>query len=275
MALEVHSLASGSSGNSILVRDGDTAVLIDAGIGITRLVPALLQAQQNPADLSAILITHEHTDHTAGAFRMAKRYKLPIVANAPTLERIEGANSVHHLVLDVDEELAVGDMLVRPFPVSHDAAQPMGYCIRTTSATVCSATDTGYVTPEMRADLLILESNHDEEMLRTGPYPYFLKRRIFSEKGHLSNDAAAGLLVELAEAERQVSVWLAHLSKTNNSPAIALAAAEHFLWTCTGTRMDLEVARRDVPSLWWRHDARSFQLSLFNPRNREPRKLSC
>ena len=155
-------------------------------------------------------------------------------------------------------------MLVRPFPVSHDAVRPVGYCIHTTSGTVCCATDTGFVTPEMRAeaaraDLLILESNHDEEMLRTGPYPYFLKRRIIGEKGHLSNDAAAGLIVELAEAERCMSVWLAHLSKTNNTPAIALAAAEHLLWTCLGTSIDIDIARRDAPSLWWKAGVGNFE----------------
>ncbi|MCL4499553.1 MAG: MBL fold metallo-hydrolase [Chloroflexi bacterium] len=259
MALEVHSLASGSSGNSILVRDGNTAVLIDAGVGIMRLVPALLQAKQNPADLSAILITHEHSDHTVGAFRMARKYGVPLVANAPTLERVDGARAVPSRVLDAGEEMAIGDMLIRPFPVSHDAARPVGYSIHTCSATVCSATDTGVITPEIRAeaaraDLLILESNHDEEMLRTGPYPYFLKKRIVGERGHLSNDVAAGLIVELAETERRVSIWLAHLSKINNTPAIALAATEHFLWTCLDTPMDIQVARRDVPSLWWQRD---------------------
>ncbi|MHB9036877.1 MAG: MBL fold metallo-hydrolase [Armatimonadota bacterium] len=268
MALVAHSIASGSSGNCILVKDGDTAVLIDAGIGIRRISAALIAAKVNPADLSAILITHEHTDHIAGADRMARRYGVPIVANALTLARINGASGAPHKVLDVGEELALGGLLVRPFRVSHDAACPVGYSIHSNSATIVSATDTGVLTPEIRteaqlADLLILESNHDEEMLLKGPYPWFLKRRIASECGHISNDTASGLLIDLADSGRPISVWLAHLSKTNNSPTMALTTAQYALWSCLGTMMDIGVALRDTPSLWWRQTDRPFQLSLF------------
>lgn len=259
MALAVHSLASGSSGNSILVSDGDTHILIDAGIGIRKLTAALLQAEVNPEDLSAILITHEHNDHIAGAVRTARRYGVPLVANAPTLARIDRAGEVPHKVLDVNEEMSIGDLLVRPFPISHDVACPVGYSVHSTSGTVCSVTDTGVMTERireeaLRSDLVILESNHDVEMLRTGPYPYHLKRRIEGEKGHISNDIAAGLIIDLAEQERQISVWLAHLSKTNNTPAIALSTAQYLLWTCLGTTMDIQVAVRDVPSLWWNRE---------------------
>jgi len=268
VALVVHSLASGSSGNSILVKDGDTAVLIDAGIGIRRLTAALMQAEVNPKDLSGILITHEHTDHIAGAVRMARRFGIPIIANAPTLERIDGAGDVPHKVLDSNEEMALGDLLIRPFSISHDAACPVGYSIHSSCATLVSATDTGILTPEirteaLRADLVILESNHDEDMLIKGPYPWYLKRRIASEKGHISNDVASNLLLDLAETGRPVSVWLAHLSKTNNSPALALATAQYTLWSCLGTTMDISVALRDIPSLWWRQTDRPFQLSFF------------
>ncbi|MCE5323214.1 MBL fold metallo-hydrolase [bacterium] len=257
MSLTVHSLASGSSGNSFLIKDGDTAILVDAGVGIRRLTAALMQAQVNPADLSAIFITHEHTDHITGAVRMARRFGIPIVANSLTLDRIPGAVSVPHKTIDPCEEMALGGLLIRPFRISHDAACPVGYCVHSSTATAVIATDTGMLTPEIReeafrADLLILESNHDEEMLLKGPYPWYLKRRIASEHGHISNDAASSLLIDLAEAERPVSVWLAHLSKTNNSPAIALTTAEYALWRCLGVSMDIKVALRDVPSLWWR-----------------------
>lgn len=270
MALAVHSLASGSSGNSILVKSGDTAILIDAGIGIRRLVPALATAQVNPADLSAILITHEHSDHIVGAVRMANRYRVPLVSNASTLAVISGAEHVPHKVLELGEEMALGDLLIRPFAVSHDAVQPVGYSISSTDATVCSATDTGLLTPEireevMRANLLILESNHDVEMLNTGPYPWYLKRRISGDRGHLSNDAAAGLIIDIAESERDVSIWLAHLSHTNNSPAIALATVQYLLWTCLDTTMDIQVARRDEPSLNWYQDDRTFKASMLSP----------
>lgn len=257
MALAVHSLASGSSGNSILVSDDKTAILIDAGIGIRKLTAALMQAEVNPADISAMLITHEHGDHIRGAVRMARRYNIPIVTNAPTLSRIDGASDVAHRVLDVSEEMNIGDFLIRPFPVSHDAVCPVGYAIHSKDGVVVSATDTGVLTPRireevLRADLAILESNHDIEMLRMGPYPHYLKRRIEGEKGHISNDTAAGLVIDLADQDRGASVWLAHLSQTNNTPAIALTTTQYLLWTCLGTKMEIDVALRDRPSLWWR-----------------------
>lgn len=270
MSAVVHSLASGSSGNCILVRDGRTAVLIDAGIGIRRIVASLRQAQVHPADLAAILITHEHSDHISGAVRLARRYGVLLVANAPTLAAIPGTDAVPTRVLDLGAEADFSGIYARSFPISHDAVCPVGYTVYSSGATICIATDTGYVTPDVRAeagwaDLLILESNHDLEMLRTGPYPWHLKRRIAGETGHLSNDAASALLLNLADRGRNMAVWLAHLSQTNNSPAIARARAEHSLYACLGTPMDLDVALRDVPSLVWRQSDRSFQLSLFDP----------
>jgi len=229
----------------------------------------LIQAEVNPADLSAIFITHEHTDHVAGADRMARRYNIPIIANAPTLARINGAHGVPHKVLDAGEEFTLNNLLVRPFRVSHDAACPVGYAVHSTSAIVVSATDTGILTPQIRdeakrADLLILESNHDEEMLIKGPYPWSLKRRIAGDRGHISNDTASGLLIDLVESGKRVSVWLAHLSKTNNSPSVALTTAQYALWSSLGTTMDIQVAARDYPSLWWRSVDHSPQLNLFS-----------
>lgn len=269
MALSAHSLASGSSGNSILVRDGDTALLIDAGMGIRRLTAAMAEFEMNAADLSAILITHEHSDHITGAVRMARRYNVPLISTAPTLAAIPEAESVPHRVIDAGGEMAFGNVLVRSFAISHDAVCPVGYSVNSNSAKVCSVTDTGMLTPELireaeSADLLILESNHDVDMLRTGPYPYYLKRRISGDRGHLSNDTAAGLLVELAAKEREMSVWLAHLSQTNNTPSIALTTAQYMLYTCLGTPMDVQVALRDVPSLTWRQKEGPYQMSLFD-----------
>ena len=268
MALVVNSLASGSSGNSILVREGHTSLLIDVGIGIRTLTSAMLSVGSHPSELSGILITHEHSDHIKSAFRTAARYKVPLIANAPTLERVNGAEYVPSSVLDVGEEMTLGDLRVRSFPISHDAVRPVGYTIMSTKSSVCSTTDTGILTPEIiaeasQADLLILESNHDAEMLRTGPYPGYLKRRVAGDQGHLSNDTAAGLLLDLAESGHPASVWLAHLSKTNNSPAVALTTAQYLLWSCLGTTMDIGVALRDAPSLEWRERERPVQLSLF------------
>lgn len=274
MALTAHSLASGSSGNSIVIRNNGAAVLIDAGIGIRRLVAALRAAEIEPADLSGILITHEHSDHTSGAVRMARRFGIPLVANAATLTAVSGAGFVPSRVLDVGCETAFGSLVVRSFPVSHDAACPVGYTISSTNASVCSATDTGVLTPELcaeaeNADLLILESNHDVELLRAGPYPWFLKHRIMGDRGHLSNEVACELLARLAADGRTRTVWLAHLSKINNTPRLALSTARKLLSSHLGGNIDISVAQRDVPSLHWSHENTRFQLSLFTSGNRE------
>lgn len=268
MSLSVHCLASGSSGNCILVRDGSSSVLIDAGIGIRRIVAGLVAARMNPADVSAILITHEHSDHVSGAVRMANRFQVPLVANARTLARIRDADRVPSGVLDVGAEMSIGRLSVRSFPVSHDAACPVGYTVTCGGTTVCSATDTGALTPRIRAeaeraDLLILESNHDLDMLKTGPYPSFLKQRILSSRGHLSNETSALFLREIADSGRKAAVWLAHLSLTNNTPSIALDTARKSLASCVGTPLAVDVAKRDVPSLHWSRENTTFQLGLF------------
>ncbi len=271
MPLSAHSLASGSSGNSILVKSDQAAVLVDAGVGLRVLVRVLRDAGVDARDLSAVLITHEHSDHVQSAVSVARRCKVPIISNAQTLAAIAGSEHVPTRVLEPGEEMVIGDMLIKPFPTSHDTVNPVGYSISTTSATVLSATDTGIVTPEMRdevfgADLVIVESNHDLDMLRTGPYPPHLKQRIESDYGHLSNETTARLLQDIADSGRAASVWLAHLSKTNNSPKVALAAAKNALGDCLGSNLKVEVARRDVPSLWWRQGERALQLSLFSAR---------
>jgi len=257
MSLEVHCVASGSSGNCILIRNGYKAVLIDAGIGIRKLAPILRSLGVDGEDLLGILITHEHNDHVAGAVRLAQRYGVPIIANAETLSAIEGVEQVPHHALDVGKAITFESLIIRSFPVSHDAVRPVGYHVSNSSATVCIATDTGIITPEMReaateADLLIVESNHDPEMLRVGPYPWYLKQRIASDVGHLSNDNAARLLRDIANTGRAITAWLAHLSKTNNSPRVAFNTVREALASVHGApNIKVGIALRDVPSLHW------------------------
>ncbi len=268
MTLAAYSLASGSSGNSMLVRCGRTSVLIDAGIGIKRLIAALQNIEVDPAGISAILITHEHGDHIISAVRMANRFRIPLVANAPTLKQIKGSGNVPVRELEVGEEAVFGSLSVRSFRVCHDAACPVGYSIRNRNGVVCYATDTGRLTQQIcteavAADLLILESNHDVEMVVHGHYPAFLKRRILGERGHLSNDAAAKLISYLAAQGKPKSVWLAHLSNENNTPAHALTTAQRALANYPGNSLKISVAQRDVPSLSWQRGGNIFQMSLF------------
>lgn len=251
----------------MLVKEGDSAVLIDAGVGIRKLTGCLDQLRLNLFDIDAILVTHEHSDHIAGVTRMAKKCGAEIVATAPTLEKIPGAVELPTRAIDPLDEISIGNLSIRPFSISHDAVRPVGYSVRSVFGTVCCATDSGVLTPDIineasQADLLILESNHDREMLANGPYPYYLKRRIAGDMGHISNDSASTLIIKLAESDLLPTIWLAHLSKTNNTPALALATAQYAAWSSLGTTLDIHVARRDVPSLYWTSRGKPVQFSL-------------
>jgi phosphoribosyl 1,2-cyclic phosphodiesterase len=264
--LLVNSLASGSSGNSILVRAPETSILIDAGISCRRLQASLLSVGQDPSALDAILITHEHGDHTKGALLFSKKFGTRLISSARTLSAFADAvNSTK--VVDPGEGFGLNDLRIETFPIPHDAANPMGYCIHTSRHKMCYATDVGRATDALRdeirdADLLILESNHDIQSLLRGPYPQSLKRRILSDLGHLSNDAAADLLEHKARSSKQATVWLAHLSKTNNSPSLALNCAKKRLAAIGATNLTVQVALRDHPSISWQAENTAFQLSM-------------
>jgi phosphoribosyl 1,2-cyclic phosphodiesterase len=266
--LTVYSLASGSSGNSMLVTDGRTSFLIDAGIGIRRLVASMAEVGVVPGSLSGIFLTHEHSDHTTGAIRLARRYKIPLISSAATLEAVcRNEHKVPAQVLDPGEEISFDDIHIRSFNTSHDAVKPMGFTIEQGKQRICYATDTGYITPDIireakKADLVILESNHDVQRLMQGPYPHMLKRRILSNHGHLSNAAAAAFLLGLASDGRPVTFWLAHLSAVNNTPKLAFDEAKAKLKPFLGRTAVLEVAQRDQRSLIWQAKSKAFQLAL-------------
>ena len=225
------SLFSGSSGNCIFVGTEETKILIDAGYSGKRIAEALESIGENPKDLSAIFVTHEHSDHIFGVGVMSRRYNLPIYANEKTWEAMApwiGKIHPDNKML-VCGDVCFDDMRVASFSTSHDAADPAAYSFYHDGKKITVATDTGVVTDEVRmnalgSDLILLESNHDVEMLKTGPYPYPLKKRILGEHGHLSNDAASDLLVELVENNTE-KVFLGHLSAENNTPDIALETA--------------------------------------------------
>lgn len=248
----VHTLASGSSGNALVLSCGNVRLLVDAGISCRRIEAGLQELGLAPADLSAILITHTHTDHVSGLRTLLKRTDAPVYAAAAAgrdlvLRLPEAAGRL--AALEDRRPVRLGDVSVTAFPTAHDAPGASGFRFDTPDGGVGLLTDTGYVT-EAAADILpgvalaILEANHDVEALRSGPYPYHLKHRILGDGGHLSNGACARFAVTLAE-HGAAEIILAHLSRENNTPAMALSAVETTL-SAAGLHPALSVAPRDI-----------------------------
>ena len=246
--ITLHTLASGSEGNSLLVSADGTHLLVDAGISARRIKQSLALLGLTPDDLSAILISHEHTDHTAGLATLLKHHPIPLYATGGTAfylrPRLPQLDSCLHLV-SPGSSFPVGSAQVTVFATSHDAGESVDYRVDCGDAAVGILTDTGFV-PEPAAaaltgvDLLVLESNHDVEWLRSGPYPYSLKQRILGQRGHLSNEDAAAFARRMAECGTRCII-LAHLSRENNTPQRALAVMETAL---SGLDVTVEVAPR-------------------------------
>ncbi len=248
--MEFCTLASSSAGNAALVCHENTHILIDAGISCRRIVQSLAALALTPEDLDAVLITHEHIDHVRGLATLSKKCGAPLYASRGTAAAI--AWPAERLrILAAGEVFAVGALEVRPFRTSHDARESVGYRIDCDGGSFAVLTDTGFVTDEARgavpgADALLLEANHDLEMLRTGPYPYYLKQRILSDLGHLSNDAAADFALECAAAGTR-DILLAHLSGENNTPQLAEYTVGRALQS-RGLSVRLAAAPRDTIS---------------------------
>lgn len=223
--------ASGSSGNCALVSHGDTHLLVDAGISARRITAALAHWNLSAEHLSGCLITHAHADHIAGLATLSKRFSLPLYATAPAGRQVAYRLPVDHLLHDLTppEEFPIGDLTVRPIPTSHDSPGSVGYRFTAPDGrSACLVTDLGVVTPDVEdavqgVDLAVIECNHDPDRLQNGPYPYYLKARISGPQGHLSNADGARLCALCARAGAH-TVVLAHLSRENNSPALARAA---------------------------------------------------
>ena len=226
------SLYSGSSGNSIAIGCGGKYILIDAGKSAKKIKERLAQEDIDPSDIAAVFVTHEHTDHIAGVRVLASSLKIPVYATEGTAEYLENYGHAKNVDLRImpREGVDICGMGVTAFPTSHDAAQSCGYSVSCCDGRrITLATDTGIITPEIHnalcgADLVYLESNHDIGMLYAGSYPYALKKRIASDKGHLSNDVCSAELPALARngATRFV---LGHLSAENNMPMLARQSA--------------------------------------------------
>ena len=248
----VHTLASGSSGNALLIVCGETRILVDAGISCRRITNGLRELGVEPDALDAILITHIHTDHICGLQTLLKRTQAPLCGPGQTCRELEwklngAAGRLREISLGT--AFPVGVCQVTAFSISHDARGACGYRIDTEDGSVGILTDTGYVTEEAAdilpgVDVAVLEANHDVETLRSGPYPYYLKQRILGSEGHLCNEDAARFAVHLAECGA-AQIILAHLSRENNTPAMALRAVETAL-SAAGLAPEVTVAPRET-----------------------------
>ncbi len=224
-AVTVQSLGSGSSGNAFVIEYRQQVLLLDCGVGIRTLGRALRERGRRLDDLDAVLITHEHGDHISTLPRLAG-LDVPVVATAGTKRHLMIPDRQWQPIA-THSSIVVGEMTVWAIAVDHDATEPCGYLIEAGETRVSIFTDLGcwqdrLAEPILASDLVVLEANHDVEMLRRGPYPVHLKRRVASSKGHLSNsDAGVSLAATLRQGRRNPTVWLAHLSETNNTPVVA------------------------------------------------------
>lgn len=256
--LRIVSLFSGSSGNATLVASSRTGVLVDAGVAASRIAASLDALGIDIGKLRGALITHEHIDHIRAVGVLARRYDLPLYANASTWAAIDGLGCAgkipqrNRIVIETGRDFFIGDLCISSFPISHDSAEPVGYVLWGEGKQAAIATDMGHMTDAVLSrlrdsDAVLLESNHDVDMLKNGRYPAALKRRILGRRGHLSNAAAASSLPGLlACGVRRVA--LCHISRDNNTPEAAWQAASDAL-EAAGARIGRDI---DVSLTW--HD---------------------
>ncbi|SHI93042.1 MBL fold metallo-hydrolase [Parasporobacterium paucivorans] len=230
--MNITTIASGSTGNCIYVGSGDTHILIDAGISKKRIEEGLMNSVGiSLKDISAILITHEHIDHTNGLGVVLRKYDIPVYATQETVQEILTIGSLgkmqseHFNTIRPDEFFHVDDLRIKPFMISHDAANPVAFRLEDKDRTLAVLTDLGryddYIMENIAgADAILLEANHDVNMVQTGSYPYYLKQRILSDKGHLSNENAGKLLSGFLH-DKVRHIVLGHLSRENNYDMLA------------------------------------------------------
>lgn len=223
------SLGSGSRGNALVVEVRQTRLLLDCGFSTRETVARLSRLELQPEDIAGILVTHEHADHVGGVVRLASKYDLPVWLTHGTLTNYSQAKSLPEIrLIDGHSAFQIGEIEVQPFPVPHDAREPVQYVFSSGDRRVGVLTDTGNSTPHIESvlsgcDALVLECNHDPDMLRDGSYPQVLKQRVAGRLGHLDNGAAARLLASL-DSSRLQHLIAAHLSEKNNTPELARAA---------------------------------------------------
>jgi phosphoribosyl 1,2-cyclic phosphodiesterase len=252
--LRVCLLGSGSKGNAVYLESRESRVLIDAGFSCRELQRRMGEIGAEGEQLDGLLVTHEHSDHCRGIGPLARRFGLPVFLHPETRQALPGLGRIEDLrEFHAGDVLELRDLRIETFPLTHDAAAPVGYAIETAEGKVGIATDLGIATRLVTERLkgcrvLILESNHDEEMLRDGPYPWHLKQRIRGNHGHLSNTASAHLLGDLLW-EGLEAVFLAHLSEVNNHPDLAAACAGEILDRQNLCRPEVIIGTQDQASV--------------------------
>lgn len=256
MRMTVCPLFSGSSGNCVYVAMGGVRLLVDAGVSATRIEAQLAEIGVEIGSIDAILVTHEHVDHIRGLGVLCRRHHLPVYANEGTwngiLQKEAGIPAACRRMFYTGEDFYIGALDVHPFAIPHDAMEPVGYAIGCQGLRCGVATDIGHICDGWLeavsgCQALVLEANHDVEMVRRGPYPQRLKSRILSKRGHLSNEDCASALLTLAERGAQ-AVFLSHLSADNNLPELAYNTVCEALMRAgyaVGETISVSLARRD------------------------------
>ena len=254
------SLYSGSSGNSIFIASDNTRVLIDAGLAGKKIDEALKHIGEEASSIDGIFITHEHIDHIKGVGVLSRKYDIPIYANDNTwavMEKNIGNIKEHNIrIMDRRSSITINDLEIRSFNIPHDAIAPVGYTVSSAGKNASVVTDFGVFTEEIRdniidSDIILLESNHDVNMLRMGPYPYKLKLRVLGENGHLSNEDCGSAIVSLLKNDKKKQIVLGHLSGTNNHPDLAYQTVVDVLsenGIRPGDDVILQLASRHNPS---------------------------
>ncbi|OON93112.1 MAG: MBL fold metallo-hydrolase [Candidatus Epulonipiscioides saccharophilum] len=252
MNISLCTLASGSDGNSMYITAGQTRLLVDIGISGKRVIEGLLKINVDPQTIDAIFITHEHMDHIKGVGIFSRKFGTPIYVTEKTLKYILQKNLIGQLtninLIKIFEPVIInGDIQIKAFQISHDAVDPVGYIFKTQTKKIGVLTDCGLVDNNVineldNCDGIVLEFNHEPNILEVGHYPYFLKRRIASNLGHLSNDAAAIVLEKLYHKNLKWAI-LAHISKENNIPELAYLSAQRILENKVNSNTRLYVAQ--------------------------------
>ncbi len=261
--MRLMSIASGSSGNCIYAGNDTTHILIDTGISKKRVEEGMKSINLSPSDLNGIFITHEHSDHISGLGVISRKYNIPIYGTPETIQAIKSYKNLGHIDNDLfveiqpDTHIIINSLDIKPFSISHDAANPVAYRIEDEKSKVAVATDMGTYNDYIISNLeglngLVLESNHDVRMLQTGSYPYYLKQRILGNKGHLCNEMA-GRLLDIILHKDMKKVFLGHLSKENNYEELAFESVRMEINLSDSEYkaddFDISVAKRDRVSV--------------------------